>query len=86
VRNKLRHAHQVDLSRLASLSPGALVLPFEIVVRLAESAEDLGRRLEQRFGFRILHFLYVLSRVLRGVVQHSLDVGCVMPRIILGKV
>jgi hypothetical protein len=85
VRNKLRHAHQVDLSRLASLSPGALVFPLEIIVRLAEPAEDLGGRLEQSFGFRVLDFFYVLSRVLRGIVQHSLDIGCVMPGIILGK-
>jgi hypothetical protein len=85
VRNKLRRAREVDLSGLASLSPGALVFPFEIIVCLAESAEDLGGRLEQGFGFRVLDFLHVLSRVLRGVVQHSLDIGCVMPGIILGR-
>jgi hypothetical protein len=67
------------------LSPGALVLAFEIFVRLTEPAQHFSGGLEQRLGSRILYLLDVLARMLRGVIKHALDVRCVMSGIILGK-
>jgi hypothetical protein len=68
--------------RFVSSAPRRFSFGFVVIVSRRQAAQHFRRGFKKSLCFWLAHFRYVFTNVMHQVVQHLLDVRCVMPRVV----